>query len=87
MNDTTTRIVLVFKLFADWTERIYDIKGAFFKGKFEDSKEIFMEVSQGMKHHYWGSALLRLLKPIYGLHNCLGEFKIMQMSFSKFDFP
>ena len=37
------------------------------KGKFEDGKEIFMEVLQGMDHHYWGLAVLRLLKPIYGL--------------------
>ena len=39
----------------------------FLKGKFEDGKEIFMEVPQGMEHHYWGLAVLRLLKPIYVL--------------------
>ena len=53
MNDTTIRI-------------IYDVKGVFLKGKFEDGEEIFMEVPQGMEHHYWGLALLRLLKPIHG---------------------
>ena len=47
--------------------RIYDVKGAFLKGKFEDSKDIFMEVPQGMEHHYWHLAALRLNKPIYGL--------------------
>ena len=43
------------------------MKGAFLKEKFEDGKEIFMEVPQGMEHHYWVLAVLRLLKPIYGL--------------------
>ena len=37
------------------------------KGKFEDSEKIFMEVSQGMEHHCWDLAVLRLLKHIYGL--------------------
>ena len=58
-NNTTIRIVLVIILLADWTARIYDIK---VKGKFEDG-----EVPQGMEHHYWDSAVLMLLKPIYGL--------------------
>ena len=51
-NDTTIRIVMVLMLLAHWTSRIYDVKGVFLKGKFEDSKEIFMEVPQGIGHHY-----------------------------------
>ena len=67
MNHTTIRIVLVFMLLADWTARIYDVKGAFLKGKLEGSEEIFMEVQQGLEHHYWGLAVLSLLKPIFWL--------------------
>ena len=66
-NDTTIRIVLVLMLLADWMARMYDVKGAFLKGKFEDSEEIFMEVPQGIEHHYWGLAVPRILKPIYVL--------------------
>ena len=62
-NDTTIRIVLV----ADWTARIYFIKGAFLKGKFEVREEIFMEVPQCIKHHHWDLAVPRLFKPIYGM--------------------
>ena len=47
--------------------RIYDVNDAFLKGKFEDGEEIFMEVPQGMEHHFWDSAVLRLLKSIYRL--------------------
>ena len=64
---TTIRIVLVFMLLTDLTARMNNVKGTFFKGKFEDGKEIFMEVPQGMEHHYWGLAVLRLLEPIYWL--------------------
>ena len=67
MNNTTIRIVLVLMLLVDCTARTYDIKGAFLKGKFDDGKEIFMEVPQGMEHHYWDLAVLKLLKPMYGL--------------------
>ena len=64
---TTIRIVLILKLLANCITRIYNVKGAFFKGQIEDSKEIFMEVPQGVEHHYWGLAIVRLLKSIYGL--------------------
>ena len=37
-KDTTNRIVLVLMLLADLMARIYDVKGMFLKGKFEDSK-------------------------------------------------
>ena len=66
-NNTTIRIVLVLMLLADWMARIYDIKGMFLKGKFEDGEEIFMEVPQSEAHHYWALAVLRLLKPKYRL--------------------
>ena len=66
-NDPIIRIVLVLMLLADWMARINDVKGVFLKGNFEDGKETFMEVPQGMEHHYWGLAILRLLKPIFGL--------------------
>ena len=66
-NDATIRIVLVLMLLAEWMARIYGVKDAFLKGKCEDGKEIFMEVPQGMEHHYWCLAVLRLLNPIYGI--------------------
>ena len=65
--DTTIRIMLVLMLLADWMVRIYDVKGAFLKGNFEDGKEVFMEVPQGMEQNYWGLVVWRLLKPMYGL--------------------
>ena len=37
------------------------------KGKLEDGNVFFIEVPQGMEHHCWGLAAMRLLKPIYGL--------------------
>ena len=49
-NITTIRIVLVLMLLADWMTEIYDMRGVFLKGKFEDGKDIFMEVPQGMEH-------------------------------------
>ena len=67
MNDTTIRVVLILMLLADWTARIYNVKGMFLEEKFEDGEEIFMEVPQGMEHHYWDLVVLKLLKPIYGL--------------------
>ena len=67
MNNTIIRMLLVLMLLADWMARIHNVTGTILKGKFEGGKEIFMEVPQGMEHHYWGSAVLRLLKPIYGL--------------------
>ena len=54
-------------LLADWMARRYDVEGAFLMGKFENGEEIFMKVPQGIEHHYWGLAVLRLLKPMYGL--------------------
>ena len=38
-NNTTIRIVLVLMLLTDWMARIYDVKGVFLKGKFEDVKK------------------------------------------------
>ena len=73
-NYTTIRIVLVITLLAVWMARIYNVKGMFLKGKFDDGEEIFMEVPQGMEHHYLGLAVLRLLKPIYSKpHYCFGK--------------
>ena len=38
------------------------------KEEFEYDEELFMELPQGMGHHYWSSALLRrLLKSKHGL--------------------
>ena len=54
-------------LLADWMARIYDVKGAFSKGKVEDGEEIFMEVPCGMEQHYWDLVVLNLLKHTYGL--------------------
>ena len=51
-SNTSIRIVLVLMLLVDWMIRIYDMKGTFLKGEFEDGKEIFMEVLQSMKNHY-----------------------------------
>ena len=51
-NNTNIIIVLILMLLADWMARICNMKGVFLKGKFEDGKEIFMEVPQGMEHHY-----------------------------------
>ena len=58
-NDITIRIVLILMLLADWMARIYDIKGTFLKGKFDNGKEIFMEVPQVMEHHCWDSVVLK----------------------------
>ena len=41
-NDTTIRIALVLMPLADWTARIYDVKGEFLKGQFEDGKRYGM---------------------------------------------
>ena len=65
-KNTTIRIVLVLTLLVDWIARINDVKGAFLNGKFEDSKEIFMEVPQSTEHNYQDLAALRLVEPIYG---------------------
>ena len=54
--------------------RIYYVNSAFLKREFEDGKEIFMEVLQGMEHHYWALTVLRLLKPIYGLKQAALSF-------------
>ena len=54
-------------LLADWMSRIYNVKGVLLNGKFENGEEIFMEVPQGMEHHYWDLAVLILLQPVYGL--------------------
>ena len=66
-KNTTIKIVLLLILLADRTARIYEVKGTFLKGQFEKGEEIFLEVPQGMDHFYWGSSVLRLLKPIYRL--------------------
>ena len=66
-NDTSIRIMLVIMLLADLRAKIHDVKGAFSKRKFEETAKNFMEVPQGMEHHYWGSAVLRLLLSIYRL--------------------
>ena len=42
----------------DWMARIYDVKGAFLKGKFKDGEEIFMDVLWGVEYHYWVQQLL-----------------------------
>ena len=73
MNNTTIRIVLVLMLLADWMARINNVKGAFLKGNLRMA-EIFMEVPQGMEHHYWGLVVLRLLKPPYGLKQAALSF-------------
>ena len=67
MNDTTTRIVQVLMLLAEWMARIYDVKGLLLKFKFEDGKEMLMEVPQGMRHQYWDLAVLKLISPIHRL--------------------
>ena len=52
INGTTVRIVLVLMLLADWMARIYDVKGAFMKGKFEDCKKI-----SGKCHKVWNTTI------------------------------
>ena len=64
-SNTIIRIVLVLLLLADWMARIYDMKGVSLEEKFEDGKVIFIKVPQGMEHHYWDLAVLKLLKPLY----------------------
>lgn len=49
-------------LIANWTAWIYDVKGAFMNGLFEDGKDMYVEVTWRMEHHYWKMALLKLLK-------------------------
>ena len=65
-NNTTVIIVLLLMLLVDQMARIYDVKHAFLKGKFEDGGESFMEVPQGMDHNYWDLVVLKLLKPLCG---------------------
>ena len=66
-NDTMIHIVMVLMILAGWIGWVVDIKGAFMKGKFESGEEIYMEVPEGMEHHYGKLQVLRLLKPIHGL--------------------
>ena len=66
-NNVTIINVLLLMLLVDWMVKVYDVKSASLKGKFEDGKEIFKEVPQGMEHHHWDLAIHRLFKPIYGL--------------------
>ena len=45
-DNTMMRILLVLVMLADWMARIYDIKSAFLKGKFEDGKEILWKCTR-----------------------------------------
>ena len=65
-NDTTIRIVGTYAVGRLDGKNIL-CESCILEGKIEDSEEIFMEVPQDMKHHYWGLTVLRLLKLIYGL--------------------
>jgi hypothetical protein len=36
----------------DWTSAIIDIEGAFLQGRFENGKELYMEVPEDFEEHY-----------------------------------
>ena len=70
----TIRIVLVIMLMAGWTANVVDVKGAFLHGRFTDGEEIFMKIPRGFEKHYSSTAVLKLMRCLYGLKQAAMAF-------------
>ena len=58
-NPITVQIVLMlWCVNPGWISAIIDVEGAFLQGKFENGKELYMEVPNVFKEHYSGDVVL-----------------------------
>ena len=73
-NTASIRIVMTLMLMAGWVAEVVDVKGAFLYGKIIDGEEIFVGVPKGFEKHYLDTAVLKLLKCIYGLKQAAMSF-------------
>ena len=73
-NATTIRIVLVRMLLARWIAQVIDVKGESLHGEFNKGEEIYMKVPEGWESYYPETAVLKLLKCIYGLKQAAMAF-------------
>ena len=59
---------------ARWIAQVVDVKGVFLHGVFKDGEEIYMKVPAGWESYYPETAVLKLLKCIYGLKQAAMAF-------------
>ena len=65
-NPITVRIVLMlWCMNPGWTSVIIDVEGAFLQGRFENGKELYMEVPEGFDEFYPSDVVLRMNVPLY----------------------
>ncbi len=57
-----------------WVAKVVDVKGAFLHGEFNNVKEIYMKVPQGWEGYNSNTAVLKLIKCIYGLKQAAMAF-------------
>ena len=51
-NDMSIRIIMVLTLMAGWIAQIFDVKGAFLHGEFDEGTDpVHMAVSEGFENH------------------------------------
>ena len=67
ISHATVMIMLILITMRGWYAHMLDVNGAFLLGTFDRGEEIYMEVPEGMKHHYNDNTVLLLLKTLYGL--------------------
>ena len=73
-NEATIRIVLVLMITAEWASHLADVNGAFLMGKFENGKELHMEIPKGFENKYGKTVVLRSRRTIYGLKQAARMF-------------
>ena len=85
-NPNTIRILLMLMCMnPKWNAEIVDVKGAFLQGKFENSKEMYINVPDGMEQFYGSQndVVLKLNVPIYGTKqaaSCFYKQLVKQMT-------
>ena len=75
-NARTICIILTLMLIAGWVAAVVNEKGSFLRGEFHNGEEIYMKVPQGWEGYCSNSAVLKLLKCIYGLKQAAMVFLV-----------
>lgn len=86
-NEVRIQAILTLAVMANWGMQLLDLRGAVLSSRFEDDKQLYMEVSQGFEGYYGTNVVLLLIRTLYGTIHAAKQFwKQLLQAFALFDF-